>query len=1565
MKRVIKLAVILMINLTILSLSLGLLTALSASANNIGMNLTSKLTESPAIPLLAVGGPDNFGYTYQDEVEAFGPTYVFTNISGSGTNLNLSDESDADLTTAANLPGFDFQFYGLNVHTLRVGNNGAVVVNPLIDERVEAGNDSMPTRYLIAPWWDDWDTPGDVYWQLLGSGADQYLIIQWNNMIHYRAAPVGSYSQTVTFQAILYERGDLIQFQYPDAQAEPGPTPPAVNLGSAGTIGIYSPLSGLEYGYNTPVLTNSRAIRFQHSSITIVKDAIPTDPQDFQFSGSAGLSSTFSLDDDADLTLSNRRTFYIVPGLYAITETLPSGWQLSDLSCDSPHATPDQLQASAAITLAPEDELTCTFENTKLGAVTIVKEATPQGSQPFTFTGDFGNFNLTDDGAPSNTVSFTDLSPSTYLITETVPANWSLTGINCTGGDYTAAIPGVSVFLDPGEVITCTFANVQPSTVIIEKVTEPASETQNFDFSTTISTTPTFTLNPGFGPISQTLAGLTPGVHRITESTVTGWDLTGLTCTDPTANSTIISPTAIINTAPGETVTCTYTNTRRGTIAIVKDAVPNYSQNFSFTASGPTFIPPFDLDDDPTSGTPNTLDFSVTPGSYTITETNVSDWTLSAIDCIDPTSNSSGITSTRQANLDVAAGEVVTCTFTNLANPAELIVEKVTDPAADPQTFTFTTNLPGNSTFTLSTAGAAPLSRTFSITTGNYSVSELPVIGWEATASACSDGSAAGSIDLQPGELVTCTFTNTKQAELIVDKVTDPSGNPTPFDFRLTGGPDNENQNFSLTDAAAPRSSGFISSGDSYNITETVPSGWALTSTCSDSSPIDNVDLSPGEVVTCTFTNTRLGQIVVDKVTQPAGNTTSFAFTATNLSPTTFSLTDAATPQLFANVLPGSGYAITETVPTNWTLSSVNCIDGSPWDNIDVSPGEVITCTFTNTADPGSLIIEKVTDPAGDAQIFNFNSNIPGNNTFTLSTGGAAPLSRTFTITPATYSVSEQALLGWAAESSCSDTSDVSSISVDAGETVTCTFTNTRQSRIFVDKVTNPAGYPTPFQFSLTGGPTSISRTFTLTDTQPVYDSDFIVPGVYSVTETPATGWTTNSTCTGGHAATGMNLTAGEVVTCTFTNIAQPGVLTVTKRAVPADGSRFTFSVTGQDDFTLANGESQNYPSLPPGAYRILEGALPGWNLSTVLCDDPNSDDGQNPALITLDPGDHVTCVFTNTQSAGLGSITIRKAVASPPNSQLFTFTSSWLPPFTLVDDGTTANTRVEPSLTPGVYVVTETAISGWNLTGLTCQGDQDNGSSINQAARQVSIDVDAGEAIICTFTNQQTVVGDNLIYLPIIMKNNDGSVLPLPIDLIVADVRLSNLGPNTGEPVVITATLRNTTGNAFATPFWVDLYLATSQINPAVNQTWDEGFADTLVPYGVAWKVSGSMFAGDVLTITNRNPNDLTAVNCNNYSNFIPNGLGCWPQTWKGIPLNNYFRNPGTYYLYVLADSFSDPAGSNVNGNVVETNETNNRYGPIPIVVGGSPLPATAPLSIQEVEIPAARSQGRAPIQP
>ena len=103
--------------------------------------------------------------------------------------------------------------------------------------------------------------------------------------------------------------------------------------------------------------------------------------------------------------------------------------------------------------------------------------------------------------------------------------------------------------------------------------------------------------------------------------------------------------------------------------------------------------------------------------------------------------------------------------------------------------------------------------------------------------------------------------------EIVIEKITVTNPEATQadqeFSFTLTGGPSELNQSFNLTNGQTYRS-GDVSIGDGYNAAEMVPAGWSLTSAnCDDGSPVDNIDVASGEIVTCTFENTKKVEIVI------------------------------------------------------------------------------------------------------------------------------------------------------------------------------------------------------------------------------------------------------------------------------------------------------------------------------------------------------------------------------------------------------------------------------------------------------------------------------------------------------------------------------------------------------------------------------------------------------------------------------------------------------------------------------------------------------------------------------
>ena len=104
-------------------------------------------------------------------------------------------------------------------------------------------------------------------------------------------------------------------------------------------------------------------------------------------------------------------------------------------------------------------------------------------------------------------------------------------------------------------------------------------------------------------------------------------------CVDPDDGTTTTPPlTGTIDLDDGETVTCTFTNTQRSTIVIVKDAVPDGPQDFSFTGD----LGDFTLDDDPADDTlSNTFTSALLPANdtYVVTETVVDGWDLTGLVC--------------------------------------------------------------------------------------------------------------------------------------------------------------------------------------------------------------------------------------------------------------------------------------------------------------------------------------------------------------------------------------------------------------------------------------------------------------------------------------------------------------------------------------------------------------------------------------------------------------------------------------------------------------------------------------------------------------------------------------------------------------------------------------------------------------------------------------------------------------------------------------------------------------------------------------------------------------------
>ena len=327
-------------------------------------------------------------------------------------------------------------------------------------------------------------------------------------------------------------------------------------------------------------------------------------------------------------------------------------------------------------------------------------------------------------------------------------------------------------------------------------------------------------------------------------------------------------------------------------LTIVKDAVPNDAQDFGFSATGPSsYSQTFTLDDDSGAvGADSTNDsqkalINLFAGDYFVTETGtpITGWDLTGISCPNSTvvygrftgnpatfgnGGSNGFDAgDTTLKITLAADDVKTCTFTNTKR-GHIVVDKVTDPTGDTQSFDFTAGGTGYGNFSLTDA-ATPNDQ--EVVPGAYSVSEGSVAGWDLTSATCDKGETPASLDVEAGETVTCTFTNTKRGHIKLVKNTVGGNGTFPFTHSIAGLP----ASLLTAGGTANASSNALAPGTAYALAEgELPSGWAFTSaSCTleggaatgsvSTKSVTGIAVEAGKTTTCTFTNTALYRAIV------------------------------------------------------------------------------------------------------------------------------------------------------------------------------------------------------------------------------------------------------------------------------------------------------------------------------------------------------------------------------------------------------------------------------------------------------------------------------------------------------------------------------------------------------------------------------------------------------------------------------------------------------------------------------------------------------------------------------
>jgi len=153
----------------------------------------------------ATGGPDEFGYTYDDTVP-----YQWIDISETGTDSEIESYDRAKVPI-----GFDFKFYGNTYEEVWISSSGFLQFGSEGGDE-DYDNQDIPVdddlNNIICPFWDDISLrekeEAIIYYQ---SFPDKF-IVQWVEFQHDNE--LGNPESKLTFQVILYKDSNDIKFQY-------------------------------------------------------------------------------------------------------------------------------------------------------------------------------------------------------------------------------------------------------------------------------------------------------------------------------------------------------------------------------------------------------------------------------------------------------------------------------------------------------------------------------------------------------------------------------------------------------------------------------------------------------------------------------------------------------------------------------------------------------------------------------------------------------------------------------------------------------------------------------------------------------------------------------------------------------------------------------------------------------------------------------------------------------------------------------------------------------------------------------------------------------------------------------------------------------------------------------------------------------------------------------------------------------------------------------------------------------------------------------------------------------
>ena len=427
-------------------------------------------------------------------------------------------------------------------------------------------------------------------------------------------------------------------------------------------------------------------------------------------------------------------------------------------------------------------------------------------------------------------------------------------------------------------------------------------------------------------------------------------------------------------------------------------------------------------------------------------------------------------------------------------------------------------------------------------------------------------------------------------------------------------------------------------------------------------------------------------------------------------------------------VQPGVLYEVSEDAEDGYEQVGIECKDDDtgalvahPVTFVDQDPPQHVTCTITNDdmAPSLTLVKEVINDNGGTALTTDwtltatgYDSENPQTGTYDLSESGG----------PDGYTLTSL---------KCSNSGDaqVTSVTLSLGEDVTCTFVNDDDApslTLFKEVINDNGG-------------TAVAGEWTLTATG--YDPVSPDAGTYDLSESGGPdGYTmTSLKCSnsGDNQVTSVTLGLGEDVTCTFVNDDMAPSLTLVKEVVdnvsdtPMDAIAWTLSADGPTPIS-GDGGTTSDASFKAGTYTLSETGPGDHTASAWVCEGGS----QLDETITLDLGESATCTIINTRETG--TLEVIKQISGRDLGRSWNVdisgptSSGW----SLL--GGNPETTSTLNVATGTYSITETGTPDIYFEAqyaCTVNGVDD----VSGEGTTFDIDVNSGDEVICTITNEYT----------------------------------------------------------------------------------------------------------------------------------------------------------------------------------------------------------------------------------